>query len=274
MKKKILFYFLIIPFLVLCQEKKENQNSFLSISGQVVDAIDENRVKGIHVNLIHGIEKKTTLTDDFGNFWFQEVDIKKNENYRISIEGEKLFYQNIDTLIAINNIKKKDYIYQSLDRPPSGEKQKIKKGDLIYPVHLKFKMKGRSIGIYPKGKIYNITDENIAPPIYPGCEKLSKKQKFTCFEQNILEYLDTKSTLFEIPKKTNKKYYQIQLEFIINRSGKTCYAKIINGINYNINNEILTLLHSLPNMNPANMGSYNINLVYKLSFNVKKSSSK
>ena len=268
--KKILFYFLIIPFLILCQEKNENQNSFLSISGQVVDAIDETRIKGIHVNLIHGIEKKTAMTDDFGNFWFQEVYIKKNENYRISIEGEKLFYQNIDTLIAINNIKKKDYIYQSLDRPPSGEKQKIKKGDLIYPWHLKFKMKGRSIGTYPKGKIYNTTYKNITPPIYPGCEKLSKKQKFTCFEQNILDYLDTKSTSFEIPKNTNKKYDQIQLEFIINRSGKTCYAKIINGINYNINNEILKLLHSLPNMIPANIDSYNINLVYKLSFNVKK----
>ena len=272
--KKILFCFLMIPLLVLCQVQKESQNLFLSISGQVIDAIDENRIKGINVSLIHGTEKKTTITDDFGNFWFQEVYVKKNENYRISVKGEKLFYQNIDTLISINNIKEKDYIYQSLDRPPSGEKQKIKKGDLIYPLHLKFKMKGRSIGTYPKGKIYNTTEKNIKPPIYPGCEELPRKQKFTCLEQNILEYLDSKSVSFEIPKNTNKKYYKIQLEFIIDRSGKTCYAKIINGINHNINSEILKLLQNLPKMNPANVGSYNINLVYKLSFNIKKSSSK
>ncbi len=272
--KKILFCFLMIPLLVLCQEKKESQNLFLSISGQVVDAIDENRIKDINVSLMHGTEKSTTITDDFGNFWFHEVYVKKNENYRISIKGEKLFYQNIDTLISINNINEKDYIYQSLDRPPSGEKQKIKKGDLVYPLHLKFKMKGRSIGTYPKGKIYNITEKNIKPPIYPGCEKLSKKQKFTCFEQNILEYLDSKSVSFEIPKNTSKKYYQVQLEFIINRYGKTCYVKIINGINHKINSEILKLLHNLPKMNPANMRSYNINLVYNLSFNIKKSSSK
>ena len=105
-------------------------------------------------------------------------------------------------------------------------------------------------------------------PIYPGCKKFSKKQHYTCFEQNILNYLDTKSTSFKIPKNTNKKHDQIKVEFIINRSGKTCYAKIIDGINYSINNEVLELLHHLPNMSPANKSSYNINLVYKLSFNI------
>ena len=63
--------------MALCQERKENQNSFISISGQVVDAIDGTRVKGIHVNLIHANEKKTTITDDFGNFWFEEISKKK-----------------------------------------------------------------------------------------------------------------------------------------------------------------------------------------------------
>ena len=55
--------FIKIPFGTVPKEKK-NQNSFISISGQVVDAIDGTRVKGIHVNLIHANEK-TTITDDF-----------------------------------------------------------------------------------------------------------------------------------------------------------------------------------------------------------------
>ena len=61
---------------------------------------------------------------------------------------------------------------------------------------------------------------------------------------------------------------KLKLNLLLIDLVKLVYAKIIDGINYSINNEVLELLHHLPNMSPANKSSYNINLVYKLSFNI------
>jgi peptidoglycan-associated lipoprotein len=88
----------------------DKQQIFFNLDGQVIDVADGSPLSGVTVELIGPSSSKVATTDGFGNFSFDELNFKEEEDYRLVVNKE-WFFQQVDTTITTKNIPKKECTY-------------------------------------------------------------------------------------------------------------------------------------------------------------------
>ena len=284
MKKLLLI--LIIPFLSFGQTTDKNQNWFAEVSGKLVDYTDNSNIEGVRVGLYceNSGQAKFAFTNGFdGGFEFSPIYFSEDEelNLRLIAGGEKdnIYYTEIDTIISVkrNNqiggIYGNPHTYHMRDYHSGwscgDEYVGAKKGDAFVRTWNVFKLKGGSIGAYPEGVVYDIQDDYIVPPVFPGCEEIAKDNMYMCFEESVISYFQTHMR-YPIKDKDLGITGQVIVKFIIDRSGKVSWAKIIKGISADCNREALRLVYDLPKMIPGTKQLYNMHIVCELPVNFSK----
>ena len=276
MKKVLLL--IIIPFLSFGQTTDKNQNWFAEVSGQLVDYTDNSPIGGVRVSLYCEKQGKFAITDRSGNFNFGPIYFSEDEelNLRLIAGGEKdnIYYTEIDTIISMNRNSQIGGIYGNMggyhyEWSCGDEYVGAKKGDVCVRMSNVFKLKGGSIGAYPEGVVYDIQDDYIVPPVFPGCEEIAKDNMYMCFEESVISYFQTHMR-YPIKDKDLGITGQVIVKFIIDRSGKVSWAKIIKGISADCNREALRLVYDLPKMIPGTKQLYNMHIVCELPVNFSK----
>ena len=103
----------------------DKQQIFFELNGQVIDVADGTPLSGVTVELIGPSSSKVANTDGFGNFSFDELNFKEDEDYRLVVNKE-WFFQQLDTTITTKNIPKRDCTYIE-----EGDRQ----GNLLYEIY-------------------------------------------------------------------------------------------------------------------------------------------
>ncbi len=87
-------------------------------------------------------------------------------------------------------------------------------------------------------------------PIYPGCENVSKDERYMCFQQGIMKHISINFQYPAIPKEMGVSE-KIFVQFIIDKTGKITNALVVRGKDKHLKEEALRLVNSIPKLQPA-----------------------
>lgn len=88
-------------------------------------------------------------------------------------------------------------------------------------------------------------------PVYPGCEKEATKQaKYMCFQKSIMKHVKKNFKYPEIAKEMGIQG-RVIVQFVIAKDGKIKDAKVLRGVDKNLDKEALRIVSKIPGMSPA-----------------------
>ena len=88
-------------------------------------------------------------------------------------------------------------------------------------------------------------------PVYPGCEKQKTKQdKYMCFQKSIMRHVKKNFRYPEIAKEMGIQG-RVIVQFVIGKDGKIKDAKVLRGVDKNLDKEALRIVSKIPRMTPA-----------------------
>ncbi|MEN8136908.1 MAG: energy transducer TonB [Bacteroidota bacterium] len=88
-------------------------------------------------------------------------------------------------------------------------------------------------------------------PVYPGCEKEPTKQaKYMCFQKSIMKHVKKNFKYPEIAKEMGIQG-RVIVQFVIGKDGKIGQAKVLRGVDKNLDKEALRIVSKIPSMTPA-----------------------
>ncbi|MGB1295579.1 MAG: energy transducer TonB [Flavobacteriales bacterium] len=105
-------------------------------------------------------------------------------------------------------------------------------------------------------------------PVFPGCEKVSKAERSTCFQQKLLLHIKNK---FNYPTIAREMGIQekIFVSFEYGKDGKVKNAKVVRGENPDLKKEALRLVKSLPKVTPAKQRGKPVSINYTIPIRFK-----
>jgi protein TonB len=88
-------------------------------------------------------------------------------------------------------------------------------------------------------------------PVFPGCEKEPTKQaKYMCFQKSIMRHVKKNFKYPEIAKEMGIQG-RVIVQFVIAKDGKIKDAKVLRGVDKNLDKEALRIVSKIPSMSPA-----------------------
>ena len=87
-------------------------------------------------------------------------------------------------------------------------------------------------------------------PIYPGCEDVSKDERYMCFQQGIMKHIRSNFKYPAIPKEMGISE-KIFVQFVINKSGRITNSIVVRGEDKHLKEEALRLVNSIPKLQAA-----------------------
>ena len=88
-------------------------------------------------------------------------------------------------------------------------------------------------------------------PVYPGCEReKTKDAKYMCFQKSIMKHVKKNFKYPEIAKEMGIQG-RVIVQFVISKTGKITDAKILRGVDKNLDKEALRIVAKIPGMSPA-----------------------
>ena len=105
-------------------------------------------------------------------------------------------------------------------------------------------------------------------PIFPGCEKVSKAERSTCFQQKLMGHISKK---FKYPTIAREMGIQekIYVSFEYGKDGSVKNAKVVRGENQDLKKEALRLVNSLPKVTPAKQRGKPVSINYTIPIRFK-----
>jgi len=87
-------------------------------------------------------------------------------------------------------------------------------------------------------------------PIFPGCEDVSKEERYMCFQKGIMTHISKNFKYPQIAKEMGISE-KIFVQFVIDKSGNIKNAQIVRGEDKHLKAEALRLVNSMPKLQPA-----------------------
>ena len=106
-------------------------------------------------------------------------------------------------------------------------------------------------------------------PVYPGCEKESTKQaKYMCFQKSIMRHVKKNFKYPEIAKEMGIQG-RVIVQFVIGKDGKIKDAKVLRGVDKNLDKEALRIVSRIPGMSPAKQRGKSVPVSFMLPITFK-----
>lgn len=87
-------------------------------------------------------------------------------------------------------------------------------------------------------------------PIYPGCENVSKDERYMCFQQGIMKHIRSNFKYPAIPKEMGISE-KIFVQFVIDKTGRITNSLVVRGEDKHLKEEALRLVNSIPKLQAA-----------------------
>ncbi|MDA9017793.1 MAG: energy transducer TonB [Flavobacteriales bacterium] len=87
-------------------------------------------------------------------------------------------------------------------------------------------------------------------PIFPGCEDVSKEERYMCFQKGIMNHIRKNFKYPAIPKEMGISE-KIFVQFVIDKAGKITKATVVRGEDKHLKGEALRLVNSIPKLQAA-----------------------
>ena len=87
-------------------------------------------------------------------------------------------------------------------------------------------------------------------PVFPGCEDVSKEERYMCFQQGIMKHIRNNFKYPAIPKEMGVSE-KIFVQFVIDKSGKITKSTVVRGEDKHLKKEAIRLVNSIPKLKAA-----------------------
>jgi len=87
-------------------------------------------------------------------------------------------------------------------------------------------------------------------PIFPGCENVSKEERYVCFQQGIMKHIRKNFKYPAIAKEMGISE-KIFVQFVIDKSGNITNSLVVRGEDRHLKKEALRLVNSIPKLKAA-----------------------
>ena len=87
-------------------------------------------------------------------------------------------------------------------------------------------------------------------PIFPGCEDVSKEERYMCFQQGIMKHIRKNFKYPAIPKEMGISE-KIFVQFVIDKGGRITKSVVVRGEDKHLKAEALRLVNSIPKLQAA-----------------------
>ncbi|MDG1849722.1 MAG: energy transducer TonB [Flavobacteriales bacterium] len=84
-------------------------------------------------------------------------------------------------------------------------------------------------------------------PIFPGCEDVSKQERYMCFQQGIMKHIRNNFKYPSIPKEMGISE-KIFVQFVIDKTGMITKSVVVRGQDKHLKKEALRLVNSIPKL--------------------------
>ena len=84
-------------------------------------------------------------------------------------------------------------------------------------------------------------------PIFPGCEKVAKQERYMCFQQGIMKHIRNNFKYPSIPKEMGISE-KIFVQFVIDKTGMITKSVVVRGQDKHLKKEALRLVNSIPKL--------------------------
>lgn len=105
-------------------------------------------------------------------------------------------------------------------------------------------------------------------PIFPGCEDVSKEERYMCFQQGIMKHIRKNFKYPAIPKEMGISE-KIFVQFVIDKTGKITNAKVVRGEDKHLKTEALRLVNSIPKLQAAKQRGKSVPCSFTVPINFK-----
>ena len=105
-------------------------------------------------------------------------------------------------------------------------------------------------------------------PIFPGCEDVSKEERYTCFQQGIMKHIRNNFKYPAIPKEMGVSE-KIFVQFVIDKSGRITKATVVRGEDKHLRKEALRLVNSIPKLQAAKQRGKSVPCSFTVPINFK-----
>jgi len=106
-------------------------------------------------------------------------------------------------------------------------------------------------------------------PVYPGCERQKTKQdKYMCFQKSIMKHVKKNFRYPEIAKEMGIQG-RVIVQFVIGKDGKIKDAKVLRGVDKNLDKEALRIVSKIPSMTPAKQRGKAVQVSFMLPITFK-----
>jgi protein TonB len=87
-------------------------------------------------------------------------------------------------------------------------------------------------------------------PVFPGCEDVSKEERYMCFQQGIMKHIRNNFKYPAIPKEMGVSE-KIFVQFVIDKSGQITKSTVVRGEDKHLKKEAIRLVNSIPKLKAA-----------------------
>ena len=84
-------------------------------------------------------------------------------------------------------------------------------------------------------------------PIFPGCEDVSRQERYMCFQQGIMRHIRNNFKYPSIPKEMGISE-KIFVQFVIDKTGMITKSVVVRGQDKHLRKEALRLVNSIPKL--------------------------
>jgi len=105
-------------------------------------------------------------------------------------------------------------------------------------------------------------------PIFPGCEDVSKQERYMCFQQGIMKHIRNNFKYPAIPKEMGISE-KIFVQFVIDKTGKITKATVVRGEDKHLKQEAVRLVNSIPKLQAAKQRGKSVPCSFTVPINFK-----
>ena len=105
-------------------------------------------------------------------------------------------------------------------------------------------------------------------PIFPGCEDVSKDERYMCFQKGIMNHIRKNFKYPAIPKEMGISE-KIFVQFVIDKGGSITKATVVRGEDKHLTKEALRLVNSIPKLQAAKQRGKSVPCSFTVPINFK-----
>ena len=105
-------------------------------------------------------------------------------------------------------------------------------------------------------------------PIFPGCEGVSKDERYICFQKGIMNHISKNFKYPAIPKEMGISE-KIFVQFVIDKGGRITKATVVRGEDKHLSKEALRLVNSIPKLQAAKQRGKSVPCSFTVPINFK-----